>query len=161
MKKFFKWFLAAIGLVFIAIQFFGPMKINPPVDEARSIQANAQLTPEVSAILKRACQDCHSHQTRWPWYSHVAPVSWFLVDHVTDARKELNFSEWASYTPKRMRKKLEEMGEEVEAGAMPLKSYLLLHGDARLSPADARALMAWTAAERQRLAQADSLSINK
>jgi hypothetical protein len=158
MKKFFKWFISVIGVAFITMQFFGPAKTNPPVDEAKSIQANARLTPEVSAILTRACQDCHSHQTRWPWYSHIAPVSWFLVDHVTEARKELNFSEWASYTPKRMRKKLEEMSEEVEAGAMPLKSYLLLHGDAKLSPAEVQALMAWTAAERQRLAEADSLA---
>jgi hypothetical protein len=158
MKRIFKWFFAVIGVAFIVMQFFGPAKTSPPVDEAKSIQANARLTPEVSAILTRSCQDCHSYQTRWPWYSHVAPVSWFLIDHVTEARKHLNFSEWAAYTPKRMRKKLEEMGEEVEAGAMPLKSYLLLHGDARLSPAEVQALMAWTAAERQRLAEADSLA---
>lgn len=158
MKKILQRLFVVIGLAFIVMQFFGPAKTNPPVDEAKTIQAHAQAAPEVLAIIKRACYDCHSNQTRWPWYSHVAPVSWFLIDHVAHARKELNFSEWASYNQKRMNKKLEGISEEVETGAMPLKSYLLLHSDAKLSPDDVQALMAWTIAARQHLASADSLS---
>ncbi len=152
MKKILKWPALALAALFVAIQFAGPEKTNLPVDTTRTIQANSQIPPEISAIIERACQDCHSHQTRWPLYSYVEPASWFLVDHVNDGRKHLNFSEWASYEPKRMRKKLQEMSEEVEKGAMPLKSYLLLHPDARLSQEDIRQLGAWTAAERQRLA---------
>ncbi len=153
MKKILKWPTLALAALFAAIQFAGPEKTNPPVEAARTIQVNTQITPEVSAIIARACQDCHSHQTRWPLYSYVEPVSWFLVDHVNDGRKHLNFSEWAAYEPKRMRKKLQEMFEEVEKGAMPLKSYLLLHPEARLSQDDIQQLGAWTAAERQRLAE--------
>jgi len=158
MKKILKWFFLLIAVAFIAIQFFGPAKTNPPVDAAKTIQANTQMPPEIAAIITRSCQDCHSHETRWPWYSYVAPASWFLIHHVNDARRHLNFSEWATYTPKRMNKKLEEMGEEVEVGAMPLKSYLFLHPNAKLSPEEVQALIAWTSAERQRLAQTDSLS---
>jgi hypothetical protein len=152
MKKLLKWPATAMAAVLLLIQFFGPEKTNPPVDAARTIQTNTQITPEVAAIITRACGDCHSNQTRWPLYSYVEPVSWFIVDHVNDGRKHLNFSEWAAYEPKRMRKKLQEMFEEVEKGAMPLKSYLLLHPEARLSQDDIQQLGAWTAAERRRLA---------
>ncbi len=158
MKKFLKGVLLALAALFVVMQFFGPAKTNPPVDAAQTIHANTQITPEVAAIIERACADCHSHQTRWPWYSHVEPVSRFLVDHVNDGRKHLNFSEWAAYEPKRMRKKLQEMSEEVEKGAMPLKSYLLLHPEARLSQDDIRKLGEWTAAERQRIAEENNLA---
>jgi hypothetical protein len=158
MKKILKWIALALAALFVAIQFAGPQKTNPPVEATQTIQANSQIPPEVSAIMARACQDCHSHETRWPLYSYVEPVSWFLVDHVNDGRKHLNFSEWAAYEPKRMRKKLQEMSEEVEKGAMPLKSYLLLHPEARLSPEDIRKLGEWTAAERQRLADENNLA---
>jgi len=158
MKKILPRILIILGLAFIVIQFFGPEKTNPAVDETKTILASASVPPEVSAILTRACYDCHSHQTRWPWYSNVAPVSWFVIGHVNEARQHLNFSEWATYDPKRMKRKLEEIKEEVEDGAMPLPSYLPLHPDAKLSPEDVRALSAWAVAERQRLAPADSLA---
>ncbi len=158
MKKIFKGAVLALAALFVVIQFVGPDTTNPPVDAARTIQANTQITPEVAAIIVRACGDCHSHQTRWPWYSHVGPISWFLADHVNDGRKHLNFSEWATYNPKRMSKKLEEMRDEIEKGGMPLKSYLLLHPEARLSQDDIQQLGAWTAAERQRLADENNLA---
>jgi len=161
MKKILKRLFAFIGAAFIAIQFFGPAKTNPPVDETKTIQMHAPMPPEVSAIIERSCYDCHSHQTRWPWYSHLEPVSWFLVDHVIDGRKHLNFSEWGSYNAKRMHHKLEEIDEQVKTGEMPLKSYLPLHPAARLSPEDVRALLAWAAAERQRVAEANNLSNDK
>lgn len=158
MKKILQRFLLVLGLVFIIIQFFGPAKTNPPVDETKTIAAGGPLPTEIAIVLERACYDCHSNQTRWPWYSNVAPVSWFVIGHVNDARKHLNFSEWATYNPKRMKRKLEEIKEEVEEGAMPLPSYLPLHPDAKLSPEDVQALGAWANAERERLAPADSLA---
>ncbi|MCG3120795.1 MAG: hypothetical protein ALAOOOJD_03637 [bacterium] len=158
MKKILKRLLIILGLVLIVMQFFGPAKTNPAVDATKTIHAATTVSPEVTAIMTRACYDCHSHQTQWPWYSHVAPVSWFVIDHVNDGRQHLNFSEWATYNPKRMKRKLEEIKEEVEDGAMPLKSYVPLHPNAKLSAADIQTLSAWTVAERQRLAQSDSLS---
>lgn len=158
MKKILPRLLLALGLAFIVIQFFGPAKTNPPVDETKTIAAGGPMPTEIAIVLERACYDCHSNQTRWPWYSNVAPVSWFVIGHVNDARKHLNFSEWATYNPKRMKRKLEEIKEEVEEGAMPLPSYLPLHPDAKLSPADVQALGTWANAERERLVQADSLA---
>src|SRR5574341_1387874 len=158
MKKNLKWAAAASVAILAAIQFVGPEKTNPPVDAAQTIQANTQTTPEVAAIINRACRDCHSHQTQWPWHSHLAPVSWYLIDHVNDGRKHLNFSEWATYNPKRMSKKLEEMRDEVEQGAMPLKSYLLVHSEAKLSQDDIQKLGEWATAERQRISQANGLA---
>lgn len=158
MKKILPRLLLVLGLAFIVIQFFGPAKTNPPVDETKTITAGAPVPTEIATVLHRACYDCHSNQTRWPWYSNVAPVSWFVIDHVIEARKELNFSEWAAYSQKRMKRKLEEIKDEVEEGEMPLKSYLPLHPDAKLSPEDVQALSAWAIAERERLVQADSLA---
>lgn len=158
MKRILQRLLLVLGLAFGVMQFFGPAKTNPPVDETKIIAASTPVPAEISAILTRACYDCHSNQTRWPWYSHVAPVSWFVVGHVNDARRHLNFSEWAAYNSKRMKRKLEEIKEEVQDGAMPLPSYLPLHPEAKLSPTDVQALVAWAIAEHELLAQADSLA---
>lgn len=160
MKKILQRLLLILGLAFIVIQFFGPAKTNPPIDATKTIAATAPLPTEIAAVLERACYDCHSNQTRWPWYSHVAPVSWFVIGHVNDARKELNFSEWATYSARRMNRKFEEIKEEVEEGAMPLPSYLPLHPDAKLSPANVQALSAWAIAERAKLAPPDSVARN-
>ncbi|MDZ7292407.1 MAG: heme-binding domain-containing protein [candidate division KSB1 bacterium] len=158
MKKILKGVVVTFFAAFIIIQFFGPKKINPPFDRAQSIEANTQMTQEIAAIFERSCQDCHSYKTRWPWYSQVAPVSWLLIDHVTEGRRHLNFSEWASYDSKKARKLLGEISDEVQKGDMPLKSYLPLHPKARLSEVDVQAIVAWTTAERQRLAGENALS---
>ncbi len=125
---------------------------NPGVDSTKTLDAGAQkLTPQVAAILNRSCRDCHSNQTRWPWYSKVAPVSWLLSRDVAEGRRELNFSEWATYTPRRKDRKLEEVCAQVTRGEMPLGVYLPLHTDAKLSDADRRALCVWTGLERAAL----------
>jgi hypothetical protein len=110
------------------------------------------MPPEIAAIFERSCRDCHSYNTQWPWYSHIAPASWFLISHVNEGRRHLNFSEWASYDSKKARKKLEDICNEVEEGVMPLKSYLLLHSEAKLSPDEVQKICEWVEAERQRLA---------
>jgi Haem-binding domain len=94
-------------------------------------------------VLERACRDCHSNRTEWPWYSNVAPVSWFVIDHVNHARSHLNFSDWSSYAPERRRKLLTGVCKETRSGAMPLSSYTWIHWSARLSPADVEALCNW------------------
>src|SRR3954467_1302751 len=92
--KVLKWLAVATAIVLIGMQFFGPVKSNPAIDNRQTLQAHAQVSPEVNAILDRSCNDCHSNATRWPWYSNVAPVSWFVIDHVNDGRDNLNLSEW-------------------------------------------------------------------
>src|SRR6266849_5164385 len=85
-RKIMKWLSLTAAVLFVAAQFIGPRKTNPPVNQTRTMQAHVQMTPQVAAIFDRACQDCHSHETRWPWYSQIAPVSWFVIDQVNHGR---------------------------------------------------------------------------
>ncbi len=150
MKKALKWLAVALALLFLGAQAYRPDRTNPKVDEAKTLRAGARVPPEVAAVLERSCNDCHSSETRWPWYSNVSPVSWFLKRHVEEGRRELNFSEWGGYTPRRRERKLHEICQQVEAGEMPLRSYLPLHPSARLSDADRRLLCDWARAEEER-----------
>src|SRR5689334_13007104 len=133
MKKKLKWAGIILIVLAVAIQAIRPARTNPEVDESKTLRANSTTSADVAAILDRACNDCHSNKTTWPWYSEVAPVSWLLVDDVNDGRKELSLSEWGTYDSKKRVRKLKKICEEVESGGMPLKSYLLLHPAARLS----------------------------
>jgi len=150
MKKL-KWAVIVLALIFVLIQVVRPARTNPPVDESKTLQATANVPPEVGAILERSCNDCHSSKTIWPWYSEVAPASWYLAFHVNEGRRELSFSEWGTYQPKKAAQKLEEICEQVEAGEMPIKSYVPLHPQARLSDADKQVLCNWTTQERARI----------
>jgi hypothetical protein len=130
-------------VVGVAIQLYRPARTNPAGDPATSLTAAAPVPSEVAAVLKRSCYDCHSSETRWPWYSNVAPVSWGVIGHVNEARGHFNFSEWGNYSPARRATILENICDEVREGGMPLASYLLLHWDARLSHADRKAICGW------------------
>lgn len=99
--------------------------------------------PAIAATLRRACYDCHSNETRWPWYSHVAPVSWLIVRDVTLARKEINFSEWNSYYPLTRQRKLAWMERTLREEKMPPWAYRLMHPGSRLTDADRAALDRW------------------
>lgn len=123
----------------ILIQFIPLDRDNPPAADGAEII----LPADIEKIIKNSCYDCHSNNTVWPWYSNVAPVSWLVVYNVQQAREELNFSEWNSYSEKRMNYKLKELVEEIEEDEMPLSSYLLLHGDAQLSEGQKEMLMNW------------------
>ncbi|HEY3024980.1 MAG TPA: heme-binding domain-containing protein [Pyrinomonadaceae bacterium] len=147
-----KWLVIVLACLFIIIQFRRPARTNPPIDQSQTIEAHAQMTPQVASILARSCNDCHSNKTVWPWYTNVAPVSWFIVDHVNEGRSNLNLSEWGRYDQRRQGKKLEQMCDEVKDGAMPLSSYTPLHPGTELSPDDIKTLCDWTEAERARLA---------
>lgn len=152
--------LRIIGLLLLAFllgaQFVRPAKTSPAVEEHRTLAAMMAVPAEVHNLLERACGDCHSHQTTWPWYSNVAPVSWLLVDHVNEGRRKLNLSDWAKYSPQQARHKLEEICDVVTSGEMPLQSYLLLHPDAKLTPDEVTALCAWTKSAHQSLVEESS-----
>jgi hypothetical protein len=150
MKKVLKWSVVVLALVFLGAQAYRPDRANPAVDERKTLRANTQLTPEVAAIFERSCNDCHSNETTWPWYSQVSPVSWFLKNHVEEGRRELSFSEWATYAKRKRERKLHEICEQVESGQMPLTSYLPLHPSARLSDEDKRRICEWTKLEEGR-----------
>lgn len=94
-------------------------------------------SPEVRDLAKRACFDCHSNETRWPWYTHVAPVSWLVQRDVDEGRSKLNFQEW-----QQPQKEAHEAAEEVQEGEMPMKIYLPMHPEARLTPEQKATLVA-------------------
>lgn len=151
--KILKWTAIFLAIIFAGLQFIRPARTNPPVDEARTISAHTHITPEVAAILDRSCNDCHSNQTRWPWYSNIAPVSWFVTNHVNVGRREMNLSDWAQYTQDDQQHFLKKICMEVKGGQMPLSSYLRLHHEAKLSSEDVKTLCDWASAESQRLSQ--------
>ena len=135
--RFLRWLLLGIVLALIVLQFVPVERSNPPVEAEVPAPAN------VRAVLKQSCYDCHSNETRWPWYSHVAPVSWLVAHDVHEARKHLNFSTWNRYDAKRQARKLNAAWEEVEEGEMPLWYYQAVHRDAVLSAEDRALLHEW------------------
>lgn len=136
-KLIAKWALAILIIVFIGIQVVPVDRMNPPVE------TEVPATPQARSILRRACYDCHSNETVWPWYSRVAPVSWLIERDVRKGREELNLSTWNRYTTKQQIKKLKESWDRVAEGDMPPWFYLPPHPDARLTKDDLAALEAW------------------
>jgi len=122
----------------LAIQLIPVPRENPPTT------AGFDTPAKVKEILQRSCYDCHSNETRWPWYSRIAPISWIVAWDVSEAREEMNFSEWGRIEPHKQVELMEEIWEEVEEGEMPLWFYLPVHPEARLSPGDREILRAWS-----------------
>jgi hypothetical protein len=129
----FKKILLTLLVLFVLIQFFRIDKTVPEFDRSKDFMEITQPIADVRGILITTCYDCHSHETRYPWYSQVAPVSWWVKHHINDGKKHLNFSEWGLYSAKKADHKLDECIEEVGDGKMPLKSYTWTHEDAQLS----------------------------
>ena len=138
--------------VFLAIQFIPINKVNPPVDESLNLVSTEIISPEAQELLKNACYDCHSNESKYPWYSNVAPVSFVLENHIVEGREELNFSEYQSYTAKRKDHKLEEVIEALNDGWMPLDEYVWLHGEADLTKEQRTMLAQEFTAIREKLA---------
>ena len=153
MMKILKYVAIGLAALFLIGQLIRPSFTNPPVNPDEKIEASAQVPPDVAAILKRSCSDCHTNETTYPWYSQVTPVNWWLKDHIDEGRRELNFSVWGTYAPKRKNKKLEEICEQVESGEMPLPSYLWAHRDAALSADDVKLLCTWSKSMVQPLSE--------
>ncbi|PWT95398.1 MAG: cytochrome C [Blastocatellia bacterium] len=149
--KIVKWIVVIGACLFVVAQLIRPARTNPSVDPAVTIEARTQMDPQVARILDRSCADCHSNKTRWPWYTNVAPVSWFIVNHVNEGRHDLNFSEWGNYNARRQDNKLHEMCDLAKGGVMPLGSYTPLHKGSTLSDEDKKALCDWTNRERAAL----------
>jgi Haem-binding domain len=138
--------ILGLGIALVVIQAYRPARTNPPADPAHELSARVPLDPNVHAILTRACFDCHSNLTVWPWYSGVAPASWLVIDDVNGGRARMNFSEWGTYSAKKRAARLEEICEKVSSGDMPILPYKLMHPNARLSKDDVQAICRWTKA---------------
>lgn len=131
MKKFLsgkiKQLIIGILLIVAIIQLIPVDRFNPV------IESEIVVSPEARNILRKACYDCHSNETKWPWYSKVAPISWLLADDVKEGRKEMNFSTWGNYKVKRQTKLLKKILEEINENEMPPWTYILMHKKAALS----------------------------
>lgn len=141
--KIVKKIAIALLVVLIGMQFYRPEKNQAEGDYVVAFEAETEPSAEVKQILRSACYDCHSANTEYPWYNNVAPVSYWLADHIKDGKKHLNFSDWENYTVEKKDHKLEEVVEEVKKGEMPLKEYTWTHGDARLTQDQIIALVTW------------------
>ena len=125
-----------IGLLLL-VQLFPGDRTNPPAP------GEIQTPAEIGKVLQKSCYDCHSHQTQWPWYSHIAPFSWLVIHDVNEGREHLNFSIWNTYTSREKIKIYEEIRKVLEKEEMPLKPYLWMHPEAKLTNEDIQNLFQW------------------
>lgn len=145
-----KVLLTLLGIL-VLIQFVRPEKNQSTGVSANDITTKYAVPADVHNLLKRSCFDCHSNNTVYPWYDNIQPVAWWLSNHINEGKRELNFSEFATYSPKKADHKLEEVGEAVTEGWMPLGSYLWVHHDAKLKPEEAKLIADWASQLRAKL----------
>ena len=138
-RRIVKCSLLALAALFLTAQFVQPPHGRESATKRRTIWEDPNVTPEVKTILRRSCADCHSDQTRWPWYARVAPASWIIANDVHMGREKLDLSDW----PLRPQSLAEEIVDAVASREMPPRKYLFLHPDARLSSKDLAALDDW------------------
>jgi hypothetical protein len=144
MKKSIKYLraLGIIGLIgFAVIQFIPVEENNQGYQSVLAFETETNVSPELAEVFRANCYDCHSNQTQYPWYSSVAPINFWLDEHVRDGKKHFNVSQWSEYSVKRKDHKLEELIEEVEETEMPLPSYTWVHGD--LTETERQTLIDW------------------
>jgi len=138
-----KKIIVIVLVAFIMIQFFPIDKTNPPATPGMDFLRIKDTPPEIAKIISTSCYDCHSNETKYPWYSSIAPSSWFVKNHIVEGRKHLNFSTFAVYEPKRQAHKLEECIEMIQKKEMPLESYYIGHQDAKLTDQQRLELVAY------------------
>ncbi len=141
--KILKKIALALLAVFLLMQFYRPEKNIAQGNHTSTFLVETNPPKNVKVILEQTCYDCHSNNTEYPWYNTIAPVSYWLANHVDEGKKHLNFSEWKGYTIKKKDHKLEEVIEMMEEGEMPLKEYTWTHEEARLTQEERGAIIEW------------------
>jgi Haem-binding domain len=142
-KSILRKVLLGLLVIFILMQFYRIDKTNPPMDPAQDFLTAVNAPIEMATMVKNACYDCHSHATKYPWYTEIMPFAKMIQGHIENGRKELNFSTWTTYEPDKRDHKLEEAGEMVIETKMPLTSYLIAHPEARISKEERQTLANW------------------
>jgi hypothetical protein len=146
--KIFKRILLILLVIFIIIQFIRPARNIGDVNPANEVNAAFVVPNDVLNIFRNSCYDCHSNNTRYPWYVNIQPIGWFMDSHIKEAKRKMNFSEFATYPLHRQYNKFNDIIENVSDGEMPLPSYLLIHTDAKLSDTQKKKLIDWANAMR-------------
>ena len=139
----FRKIMYVLLAAFIVIQFIHPAKNTSEGLQPNTIGNNYAIPADVKTILGKACNDCHSNNTRYPWYAKIQPVDWWMNKHVVDGKKDLNFDEFTNRAPRYQYHKMEEVIEMVKEREMPLKSYTWTHKDARLNSNEREKLTGW------------------
>jgi hypothetical protein len=150
-KKIAKVASIVIVVIFVLIQFVQLDRTNPDIDQSKTIQSELNIPADINALLYRGCKDCHSNQTSWPFYSYVAPASWFVSYDVTEGRKHFNMSEWGKYKLSKKASKLSGIYQAINDRSMPLPRYIPLHPEANFTDAERDQLAAWARKEAEKL----------
>jgi len=132
-KKILRYILLALLVFLILAQLKRVDNENPPLPAGQDFFAMQQTDPDMTQLIRGACYDCHSHETSHPWYTEVAPISWWIKGHIDEGREHLNFSTWGNYDAEQKHHKMEACATRTEATEMPLLAYIILHAEARIS----------------------------
>ena len=146
--------LLAVALFAVTLTGLAP-HIEPPPAHGKPLFQGAQIDESTLALFQRACQNCHSENTQWPWYSRIPPASWMIGKDVDNARRHVNFSNWDSYRPDEQQDFLTRIGIAARTGRMPLPRYTLLHREAVLASQERLQIYEWSRAEKKRLRAAE------
>ncbi|WP_452224306.1 heme-binding domain-containing protein [Lacinutrix chionoecetis] len=145
--KIVKKILVVLLIAFVLIQFYRPEKNHVEVREVAAFEAETHMDANIRSIMENNCYSCHSNKTDYPWYAEVAPVSFWLNDHIEEGNEHFNVSQWETYSDKKKDHKLDELIEEVEEGEMPLDSYTWTHGS--ITEAEKEAIITWAKKARE------------
>jgi hypothetical protein len=151
--------LGAVGVLVLASTLVHPSGPVKAVKSDNPLLSGAEVDPAVFEVLQRSCQNCHSEKTEWPWYSHIAPMSWLVEGDVSQARSHMNLSHWSDYTVEEQQDLLARIGSVVRSGEMPPGRYTMIHSNAKLSPTERDNVYRWAHGERRRLKALPSTSL--
>ena len=143
--------------ILIIIQFIRPARNISSAEQVNHISKKYTVPANVNTVLEKACNDCHSNNTVYPWYTNIQPVGFWMDDHVKDGKDELNLSEFLTYSPKKARHKMEEVVDMVKEGEMPLDSYTWIHTEAKLTQEEKTALTDWASALAAQITKENNL----
>ncbi len=143
MKSLFKKIIVFGIVIFIGIQFYRPHKNTQEPKTLDDFLISEKAPKEVKALLKKSCYDCHSNNTHYYWYDHIAPVSWFVDNHIKEGKEHVNFSNWANLSSRDKLGVVSEMAVNISEDKMPLSSYTSIHSDAKLSSQDKDIILKW------------------
>ena len=162
MKKYFtkKIILRTLLIIFIIIQFIRPAKNIGQASAAEDITKAVNVPEDVKKSLVTSCYDCHSNHTEHMWYENIQPIGWWIANHINEGKQHLNFSEFNSYKDKRKAHKFEEIGETVSSDEMPMSSYVLMHGNTKLTDEQKRLLINWAAAGQEQYKQPEEKELH-
>ncbi|MBA2248810.1 MAG: heme-binding domain-containing protein [Chitinophagaceae bacterium] len=151
--KLIKKILLAILIVLVAIQFIQPGKNNSNEILPTDISKQFSIPESVQAVLKTSCYDCHSNNTRYPWYSFIQPGAWWMASHIKNGKADLNFSEFGSYSTHKQQSKLKSIANTINDGSMPLSAYTIIHNTAKLSKENKALVIDWATKMKDSLSQ--------